>query len=313
MSNIWPQYLFTATFLKALDDECTRREVEGEKLGVLNRFLGFMEEAKGQILIDIENLKIGESLRLRKWFKETDAQFGPYQRQSDPSERPEDIELEAAASFDTSFTASYNSSQIDAMMRTVHKPIFNLDLVTSKWDSLAGLNFPLIRGGKRLSWNDLLSNYVLPSSQILICDPYIANNKVNVDKNLLPILKACRSISRSKPAISLIAREPTNFDLKQHLVKKLGDISDIKIILLPHWDKSYEEHDRRILTDQLFINIPSGLDLINSRDYVGAKKSTDIALRSIYSGNQSQLEAIVDTKNRLEQIIIHHTSEEFQS
>ncbi len=309
MSKLWPQYFFTASFLKELDKECTRRETAGEKLGVLNRFLSFLEEASGKIFVDIDKLEIGESRRLRSWFTESDQRLGPYIRSDGIQGRVKDIELEATALFDTSFTGSFSSNQIDAMMRTVHKPIFNMELLKSKWDFLSGWTFPVITGGKSLNWMELLSKYILPSSQILICDPYIAGTAKTVDMNLLPILKACRSISKSLPQIIIISKKPSRFDLKQYLKKELGDIDNIVIILLPSWDESYKEHDRRILTDQLFLNIPSGLDLLNDRAKVRLNKSTEIALRSIYTGNPTQVEAIIKTKTRLQQLIDYHTSE----
>jgi hypothetical protein len=308
MSRIWPEYFFTASFLKELDGECTRREETGEKLGVLNRFLSFLEEARGKIFIDTDKLEIGESRRLRSWFTETDQRLGPYIRSAEPQERVKDI-LDGIALFDTSFTGSFSSNQIDAMMRTVHKPIFNMELLKSKWDFLSGWTFPEITGGRSLNWLELLSKYILPSSQILICDPYIAGTENNVDMNLLPILKACRSISKSQPKILIISKEAARFDLKQYLKKELGDLGNIEIILLPSWDESYKEHDRRILTDQLFLNIPGGLDLLNQRGKVGLNKSTEIALRSIYTGNPAQVQAIIKTKARLHRLIDYHTPE----
>ena len=298
----WPQYFFTASFLKRIAHEMGDRFSRGELLGPLSDFASFIERAHGSIYVDTKNLELHDSPYLRKWFTESDKRLSPYVLPEGVPSNPQIVQMNAAANFDSTFTDTFSRSEIASLEQTVKCPIFNYDLIIEKWASISGRQSVSIAEASDFQWKDFLQKYILCTSQILICDKYLMKSVKNVKQNLIPILSACLHLSNAETQITIVSHSDVKSEVLEAIQENSPEGSKVTLVIVDS-PNAIADHDRRLVTDQLRMNIPGGFDLIDGKGKVKTGKSTEVPITSFYSGEKDSYKSIIDARERIMKII----------
>lgn len=146
---------------------------------------------------------------------------------------------------------------------------YGVGVVKSTDESILKLlpNLP-IASGARVSWDSILPKDYWNS--IVIADCFILRDKKTIETNLVPILdKGYCSISANvQMHITIFTQfynkdgDPTMWKGAYEFLKSKYAKANIEIVDVKHANK--EIHDREILTNNYYVHIPGGTDVINS-------------------------------------------------
>lgn len=175
--------------------------------------------------------------------------------------------------------------------------LYNKDYIFEKRWRISSPNFS--------SWNDLLP-FSLPLTDIIVVDPYILKNKDTdtdtVDINLIGYLETLSSVIKAKTNI-VIFTNPRNIDVDYpELLPKIRAVLNNNTNVQPNFTlvKTYNEHDRNILTN--YKRISSG-DTFNFFNNKGQKitKGKEIAYSSFANAENHELALLVfnDLQNQI--------------
>ncbi len=298
----WPQYFFTASFLKRIAHEIQDRFSRGESLGPLSDFASFVEKAHGSIYVDIKNLELHTSPYLKKWFTESDKRLSPYVLSEAISDNPQIVEMDATESYDSTFTDTFSKGQIASLEQTVKCPIFNYDLINEKWSSISGRQPVSIAEASDFQWEGFLEKYILCTSQILICDKYLLKSVQTVKHNLIPILRACLQLTGAESRITVVSHSNVKSDVLQAIKANIPQGSRVTLVMTDS-PKAISDHDRRLITDQLMVNIPVGFDLVDGNGKVKQGRATEVPITSFYSGEKRHFDSITEARKRIVDVI----------
>jgi hypothetical protein len=289
----WPEYFFTVSFLEALDKEFIKRAVSGSPMESLGLFRDFLFTGNGKIYRDTETINIGESPLLKRLLGDaSNSQYGPYIHDTADSKKSSCIEENGYAQFDSSFTEGLREVEILDLNKKLNKPIFNLELIQKRWPKISGKKHPRIIPAQKHDWESFLRHYIVPCKNVLIMDPYVMSKKKSVDENIIPIIEAILTIQSVPPSIVIISTKSGFPDTEAIVRNRFSSKVEIDFVL-EESIKAIPYHDRWIMTDQMVLNMPSGLDIVDSGT-THRSKLTNQALRSIYSGDDGQVQEVRD-------------------
>jgi hypothetical protein len=289
-----PQFFFTASFLQAFAKKYYEALKNAEESKHLDTFKQFIYSSRGSVLID-QNLELAEYPMLRRVFRSDGPQYSVYHK--DDNTTYLDSELEAIDKYAASFSTRFSKSQIMALESQYQRPLFNVGQVEKRWYYLAGHDTKTLAEGSQYDWESFLSSFLVPTSQIIICDGYLSTKIDKVRSNLVPLIHALKALVQFKGKIVLISTKPTRGDIHQLIREEFGDSLNIHLVLVESTSIKVE-HDRRLITDSQLLNIPTGFDILNDHGIV--KRNTEPRLISIFSGDKDQ----ISTHSRLKTSIM---------
>lgn len=278
-----PKFFFTLSFLVSFVKEYGDAASKGKETTHMDAFKHFLLNSNGGVLIDCK-LNLEPYPILRRILRTDGPQYSIF---TSDSSNTHSEDLDAIIQHAATFTLRYSRSQLTALESQFQKPIFDIGDVLSKWNYLCGNELdPLIQGTK-LDWEKYLSKFLAPTSQVILCDKYLARDRKSFTKNFIPIIKALSAITQFSGTITLISTKPAiEYDIGQ-IIEGLGVQAKIKLILVPS-ERIVEEHDRRLITDNMSLNIGPGFDLIDNNDKI--RSNTEPSLTSIFSGQSKAAE-----------------------
>jgi len=288
-----PSFFFTASFLRRFAEHYYNLIKQAREDSNLDAFKHFLYNSSGSILID-EKLDIEPYPMLKRIYQTDGAQYKIFR--VDPELSRENREIQAFEQFSASFSELFNQQKLEALESMFQKPLFDLAEVAKRWRYISGQNIPALKEGTSFEWESFLKLMLVPTSQILICDSYLTTSKDNIHLNLFPILRAIHTLIHFKGEITIISTHPSTRDLRQMLSDEFGDAFSF-IFATVESTSIKLEHDRRIITDSMLLNIPAGLDIISKFGKI--KKNTEPILKSVFSGDLQQQETLNSIRSHL--------------
>lgn len=294
MTSQTPVFFFTATFLHAFAQKYYDALANAQESKHLDAFKQFLYSSYGSVLLDRE-LKLADYPMLRRVFRSDGPQYSVYTMEENTSYL--DSELQAIDKFTASFSDRLSGSQITALESQFQRPLFNLERVEKGWHYLAGHDTKTLAEGSEHDWESFLGPFLVPTSQVILCDGYLSTNLSKVRRNLIPLIHALKSLVQFQGQIVLISTKPAFGDLRQLFQDEFGDSLNFQLVLVESTSIKVE-HDRRLVTDSQLLNIPTGFDIVNDRGII--TRNTEPRLISIFSGDKNQ----VATHSRLRSSLI---------
>jgi len=287
----WPIYFFSSSFIQAFDKEFIKRATSGMPMENLDLFRDFLMNAKGKIFRDTKTINIGESPLLKRLLGDaSNANLGPYAYTEEVANNPDEIERDGYTKFDSSFTELFREEEIEILNQSINKPIFNLSTIKKRWPKISGKHNPSIVPGGKHNWGAFLKHYSVPSGNVLVCDSFLMSDARKVKENLIPILKAVMKLQSILPKVTIISSKSHKEDTIKLVKDEVGEGLEIEFVV-EESPRSISFHDRWILFDQMLLNFPSGLDIV-SKGVVHEAKLTNPAVRSIFSGDDGQVQEV---------------------
>ncbi len=247
----------------------------------LDAFKHFLYNSSGSILID-EELNLEPFPLLKRIYQTDGAQYKVYK--FDPAKDKKELEMNAIDEFTASFSQGFTDQQLEALESMKQKPIFNLTKVSKRWAQLSGQKIEAIQEGLKFNWEKYLAPIVVPTRQILICDSYLTTNLTKIKNNLLPILRALRSLIHFRGQVTLISTSSNVSQIQNLLYNEFGEALEFRFAIVES-TAIRTEHDRRLVTDTNMLNFPGGFDIINNHGVVTEGKATEPINKSLFSGD----------------------------
>jgi hypothetical protein len=290
-----PAFFFTASFLRGFAEHYYRQIKLAQEDPNLDAFKHFLYSSSGSILVD-EELNIEPFPLLKRIYQTDGAQYSIYK--IDPSLGETEREINAFDNFSASFSQHFPDHKLEALESQKQIPIFNLSRVLERWENISGQKIDSIAEGNPFDWLRFLRPIIVPTKQVLICDSYLTARSANIRNNLFPILRAFQSLIKFKGQITLISTHENIDRLQDHLIDEFGDQLEFKLAIVES-TAIKTQHDRRLVTDSFLLNIPSGFDVINNHGLVSEGKGTEPISKSIFSGDEEQLNTHARLSNTL--------------
>ena len=283
MTGAFPQFFFTASFLQKYARVHQEALLSGDETIHLDAFKHFLLNSNGSVLLD-QKLDLEPFPTLKRVFGTDAPQYTVYE--TSETKNTEDVELEAFSKHDASFSEKFTEQKLHALETQLQVPVFNVSRVQSRWYKIAGHDVGTMNAGDKFNWKDFLEAFMVPTSQIIFCDPFLTQKPSNVKNNFIPILQALKTLVNFTGNIILISTQSVTGNVEKFLRERLEDSIKIEYVLVESTSIKIE-HDRRMITDTLLLNIPSGFNAINDRGVVS--QSTEPNLISVFSGNSSHV------------------------
>ncbi|MBT4131208.1 MAG: hypothetical protein HN936_02730 [Bacteroidetes bacterium] len=307
MNANWPQYFLTASFIQKFDAEFMAKTMAGLPMENLDLFRNFLMNAKGKIFRDVSRIRIGESPLLRSLLgNASNAGLSPYSSGKDSEGDTTDIQKSAYSQFDSSFTELFTENEIVKLNQSINQPIFNLSTIKKRWPKISGKENPSIVPGKMHDWSTFLGHYSVPTKNVLVCDSFLMSDARKVKENLIPILKAVMTLQAILPKVTIISSKSHKDDTVKQIEREVGEGLEIDFVV-EESPRSVSFHDRWILFDQMLLNFPSGLDIV-SKGVVHETKLTNPAVRSIFSGDDGQVQEVSELWKSMGEFIARRKS-----